>query len=113
MSRAIVVDKLVPLAFSLLSNFSCPCSSVTVGIAFSAEWHVTKIFSCAVFILPSGEPQKWLFSSEAGSVEIECDSKKQLSQKLKIKVLDKLGNPAECPSGVEPLVSIEHSPSKR
>ncbi|KAK2571643.1 Structural maintenance of chromosomes flexible hinge domain-containing protein 1 [Acropora cervicornis] len=48
-----------------------------------------------------------------GSVEIACDSKKQLSQSLKIRVMDRLGNSAPCPPDVEPLVSVEHSPSKR
>ena len=60
-----------------------------------------------------GEPQKWHFVCETDSVEIECDSKRQLSQNLKIRVLDKLGNSAECPAGVEPMVSLDHSPSKR
>ncbi|XP_078348913.1 structural maintenance of chromosomes flexible hinge domain-containing protein 1-like [Oculina patagonica] len=86
-------------ASTFVGNVECVCNDV--------KCHST------IRIKPiAGEPQKWLFSSEAGSVEIECDSKKQLSQKLKIKVLDKLGNPAECPAGVEPLVSLEHSPSK-
>lgn len=66
-----------------------------------------------VFLNVSGEPEKWLFVSEGGSVEIACDSKKQLSQSLKIRVMDKLGNSAPCPPDVEPLVSVEHSPSKR
>ena len=46
-------------------------------------------------------------------MEIACDSKKQLSQKLKIRVMDRFRNAAECPPDVEPLVSVEHSPSKR
>ena len=69
-----------------------------------------KIDSC--FILP-GEPQKWLFVCEDQTLQIECDSKRQLSQNLKIRLNDKFGNPAECPQGVEPMVSVEHSPSRR
>ena len=64
------------------------------------------------FILP-GEPQKWLFVCEDQTLQIECDSKRQLSQNLKIRLNDKFGNPAECPQGVEPMVSVEHSPSRR
>lgn len=60
----------------------------------------------------AGEPQKWLFVCEDDCVEIACDSKKQLSQKLKIRVMDRFRNAAECPPDVEPLVSVEHSPSK-
>lgn len=60
----------------------------------------------------AGEPQKWLFCCETNSLEIECDSKKQLTQKLKIQLKDNLGNSAECPPDVEPLVSVEHSPTR-
>lgn len=63
--------------------------------------------------LELGEPQKWLFCCETNSLEIECDSKKQLTQKLKIQLKDNLGNSAECPPDVEPLVSVEHSPTRR
>lgn len=76
------------------------------------EFYVITKISCCL-ISSSGEPQKWLFSSETASVEIECDSKKQLSQKLRVQLRDKLGNPAECPAGVEPVVTVEHSPSKK
>ena len=64
-----------------------------------------------MFVL--GEPQKWLFVCEGDSVEIACDNKKQLSQNLKICLMDRLGNTAECPPGVEPLISVEHSLSKK
>jgi len=50
---------------------------------------------------------------EDQTLQIECDSKRQLSQNLKIRLNDKFGNPAECPQGVEPMVSVEHSPSRR
>lgn len=53
-----------------------------------------------------------MFVCDSGSVEIECDSKRQLSQNLTIQVRDRLGNTAECPPDVEPMVSVDHSPSK-
>ena len=80
------------------------CSKIRLDVEF------VKIDSC--FILP-GEPQKWLFVCEDQTLQIECDSKRQLSQNLKIRLNDKFGNPAECPQGVEPMVSVEHSPSRR
>lgn len=84
---------------TFVGNVECVCSDVKC----QSQIRIKPI---------AGEPQKWLFSSETATVEIECDSKKQLSQKLRVQLRDKLGNPAECPAGVEPVVTVEHSPSK-
>ncbi|XP_015762340.1 PREDICTED: structural maintenance of chromosomes flexible hinge domain-containing protein 1-like [Acropora digitifera] len=94
----------------------CPVANLTASTFVGNVECVCNDVKChsQIRIKPiAGEPEKWLFVSEGGSVEIACDSKKQLSQSLKIRVMDKLGNSAPCPPDVEPLVSVEHSPSKR
>ncbi|XP_073245527.1 structural maintenance of chromosomes flexible hinge domain-containing protein 1-like [Porites lutea] len=87
------------VAVPYVGNVECVCSDVKC----QTQIRIKPI---------AGEPQKWLFVCEDQTLQIECDSKRQLSQNLKIRLNDKFGNPAECPQGVEPMVSVEHSPSR-
>ena len=91
-----------------VSHTCTHCGPVFLDVEFA----VCEFFSLVCFMCP-GEARKWMFVCEASTVEIECDSNRQLSQKLKLRLLDKFGNTAECPSDVEPLLNIEHSSSKQ
>ena len=58
-------------------------------------------------IVVSVDAEKWAFVAETKTVEVECGTKKQLSQRLKVVVRDRFGNPAECPSGLKPSISLD------